>query len=348
MTIPFLNRISVRDRAFLARQLATMLSSGIPLADSLRVLESEVKNPALKSALQAVIADVETGLTFSSAVQKQPQLFNNIYAAMARSGEASGHLEQVLLQLADNIEGESAIVSKIRSAMVYPVFIIVAMVGVAALMMIRVIPQLKSIFTESGVELPFATRFLIGLSDFMVSYWWLMLVLLVGLAALGRYFMKTQTGIVLINELELRLPGGLSEALYMARFTRSMSMLIESGIPIIEAIGIVSEVMNNVVYKESLTAAKTQVERGIPLSVPLGENKYFPRIVAQMISVGEQTGKLDELLGKLALYYEEELDTKIRGLSALLEPFIIVILGIAVAFLVIAILMPIYNIAQVQ
>lgn len=348
MTIPLLNRVSIKDRAFLSRQLATMLASGIPLTDSVKVLLMETKNPTIQTALSEIIHDIEAGLSFSSAIEKHPALFSKIYVAMARSGEAAGKLEDVLLQLAENIEKENTLVGKIKSAMIYPLFIIIAMIGVAILMMVRVLPQLKSIFTESGIDLPLSTRILMGAADFMVQYWWLVVVGLIALAIGGRYYLKTPAGIVLLNQLQVRIPGGISEGLYMVRFNRTMSMLVKAGIPIIQALDITSQVMNNVIYKEGLLQAEAQVERGIPLSTPLAQNPFFPTIVSQMVLVGEQTGKLDAILEKLAIYYEEEMDNKIRGLSSLIEPVIIVILGVGVAFLVMAILMPIYNITQVQ
>lgn len=325
-----------------------MLSSGIPLAEAIKVLQSESRNPVIQESLLEIVKDIEAGSSFSVAIERHPQLFNSVYVAVARSGEASGRLEEVLTQLADTIEKENMIVSRIRSAMIYPAFIILAMIAVAALMMVRVIPQLKSIFIESGAELPFSTRALISISDFMVNYWYAIIIVLV-LAAIGlRIYLKTPTGILLINQLQARMPAGISEGLYMGRFARTMSMLIRAGIPIIQSLDISAQVMNNLIYADSLHTAKTQVERGIPLSAPLQSNRFFPRIVSEMILVGEQTGKLDEILTKLADYYDEEMDAKIRGISSLIEPVIIVILGIAVAFLVISILMPIYNIAQIQ
>lgn len=348
MNIPFLHHVTVRDRAFLSRQLATMLSSGIPLAESVKVLTLETKNPLIKDSLNAIIHDLESGLSFSASIERQPHLFSKVYVAVTRSGEAAGKLEDVLLQLADNIEKENSLIGKVKSAMVYPVFILLAMVGVAILMMVRVLPQLKSVFTESGAQLPLATRFLIKTSDIMIQYWYLLVMGFVAAVIGLRLYLKTPSGILLLNQIQVRLPGGLSEGLYMARFTRTMSMLIKAGIPIIEALDISSEVMNNIIYLESLQQAEAQVERGIPLSTPLNQNPFFPKIVAQMVLVGEQTGRLDAILEKLALYYEEDVDTKIRGLSSLIEPVIIVILGIGVAFLVMAILMPIYNITNIQ
>ncbi len=348
MKIPFLSGVSIKEKAFLSRQLATMLSSGIPLTESIKVLLLQTKNETVRESLMAIGQDIEAGLSFSAAIEKHPKLFNNIYVAIVRSGEVSGKLEDVLLQMADNIEKESGLVGKLKSAMVYPAFIFVAMIGVAILMMVRVMPQLRGIFTESNVELPITTKVLLAASDFMVGYWWVVVIGLVALVIGTGVYSRTETGNAILNFLEVYSPGGLALDLYMARFTRTMSMLVKGGLPIIQALQITAQVMNNIIYRDILTQAEADVERGLPLSAPLGQSKFFPKIVSQMILVGEQTGRLDSILERLAMYYETELDDKIKGLSSLIEPVIIVILGIAVAFLVMAVLLPIYNITQAQ
>jgi type IV pilus assembly protein PilC len=344
----FFSRVSVKDRAFLSRQLATMLSSGIPLIESVKVLMLQTKNTIVLESLTQIAADLESGLTFSAAIERHPKLFNKIYVSIVRSGEATGKLEDVLLQLADNIEKESALVGKLKSAMVYPIFIITAMIGVAILMMVKVMPQLQSIFTESNVELPITTKILLAMSGFMVNFWWLVVIALVGGAiGLAAYF-RTPDGSAILNHIVVKIPGGIANDLYMARFTRTMSMLVKAGLPIIQALEITSQVMNNVIYGDALMAAKTEIERGLPLSAPLAKHDFFPKIVTQMVMVGEQTGRLDQILERLAAYYETELDDKVKGISSLIEPVIIVILGVGVAFLVMAVLMPIYNITQIQ
>lgn len=348
MTLPFLNRVTVKDRAFLSRQLATMLLSGIPLVESIKVLLLQTKNQTIRQVLTEVLRDLEGGLTFSAAIERHPKVFNSIYVAIVRSGEVSGKLEDVLQQLAENIEKENALVSKLKSAMVYPVFIIAAMIGVAILMMVKVMPQLRSIFTESNVELPISTTILLAASDFMVKYWWLVVIALIGGVIGLAYYITTPSGKVILNNIQVRLPGGISEDLYMARFTRTMSMLIKSGLPIIQSLEITSQVMNNYIFENALLNARSEIERGLPLSAPLDRSKHFPKIVSQMILVGEQTGRLDQILERLAIYYETEMDDKVKGISSLIEPMIIVILGIGVAFLVMAVLMPIYNITQIQ
>lgn len=348
MNLPFINHISLKDRTFLSRQLATMLGAGIPLVEALKVLLLQTRSLPVRTALTEIIHDIESGLSFSSAIDRQPNLFSKIYVAVCRSGEISGRLEEVLLQLADNIEKENSMAGKIKGAMIYPVFIITAMIGVAMLMMVRVMPQLRAIFSESNLELPLTTRVLLATSDFMVKYWWLVVILMIGSVIGLAWYIKTPAGTLILNHLQVRMPANLGEDLYMSRFTRTMSMLVKAGLPIIQALDITSQVMNNKIYQASLVQAEADVGRGLPLSVTLSQNRFYPKIVTQMILVGEQTGRLDQLLEKLAVYYENELDTKVKGIAALIEPLIIVILGIGVAFLVIAVLMPIYNLTQLQ
>ncbi len=348
MTIPNpLNRVTVKDRAFLSRQLATMLSSGIAITEAMKILLSQTKNPVVRQSIVEIIHDLEAGMSFSAAIDRQPKLFNSIYVAMVRAGETTGKLEEVLLQLADNVEKDSAIVGKIRGAMLYPAFIIMAMIVVAILMMVKVIPQLTSIFKEGNATLPISTRVLIAASNFFVHFWLVVVVAAVIVVFLAGRWLMTVPGTMFLNQLQLRIPG-ISESLYMSRFTQTISMLIKSGVPIVQALDITADVMNNYVFKDALIQAKGQLERGNPLSTPIGQNPHFPKIVSQMILVGEQTGKLDQIMEKLSLYYEDDLDTKIKSISTLIEPIIIVILGISVAFLVMAILLPIYNIAQIS
>lgn len=348
VNLSFLERVSIKDRAFFSRQLATMLGSGITLSESLKVLLAQTKNPMIVRALTQIIHDIESGLSFSVAIERHPKLFGDVYVAIVRSGEISGKLEEVLLQLAENIEKENALVSKLKSAMVYPIFIVTAMIGVSILMMVKVMPQLKSIFTESNVPLPLSTQFLLAGSDFMVKFWWLVVIGLVALVFGIAYYFRTYSGSRILNVIQVHMPAGLPEDLYMARFTRTMSMLIKGGLPIIQSLDITANVMNNYLYRDVLVGARNEIERGLPLSAPLDRSSYFPKIVTQMILVGEQTGRLDQILERLAIYYEDEMDDKIKGISSLIEPVIIVILGLGVAFLVMAVLMPIYNITQIN
>lgn len=348
MTISFLQRVSLKEKAFLARQLATMLASGLTLDKSLTILLAQTKNFTLNKTLEAVIKDIEAGSPFSVAIAKYPKVFDRVFVNVVISGEAVGRLSDVLNRLAGQLEKQNSFLSKIRGAMLYPIFIVLAMIAVAILMMVKVVPELKGIFEEAGAELPWATKILIAISDSLAGFWWLYILILIGLIITIHFYLKTDQAKYLISKLEINAPGGIGKDIYMARFTRTLGMLISSGTPIIEALNITAEVINNKIYEERIKQAASQVEKGVPLSVPIEKSRIFPVIVPQMISVGEQTGKLDETLQKLADYYEEESDDKIKGLSSLFEPLVIVIIGLGVAFLVFSILLPIYQIAQIQ
>jgi len=348
INLPFLNRVSLKEKAFLARQLATMIASGLTLDKSLNILIEQTKNPTLKKTLESVIKDIEAGSPFSVAIAKYPRVFDKVFVNVVISGEAVGRLADVLDRLAGQLEKQNSFISKMKGALLYPIFIVIAMIAIAIIMMVKVVPELKNIFAEAGAQLPWSTKVLIAISDSLANFWYIYLLALIGIIIGVYYGLKTDWVKKLVSKVEIDAPGGIGRDVYMARFARTLGMLVTSGTPIIEALNITAEVMNNVVYEEKIKQAASQVEKGVPLSVPIEKAKIFPVIVPQMISVGEQTGKLDETLQKLADYYEEEADDKIKSLSSLFEPVIIVIIGLGVAFLVFSILLPIYQIAQIQ
>ena len=343
-----LKRVSAKDKSFLVRQLATMLSSGLTLDKSLAVIIAQVKNNYLKQVLLIVLNDLEGGIAFSEALKKHPRIFDRVFVNVVISGEAIGKMSEVLLRLADQLEKENGFVSKIKGALYYPGFIIFTMIIMAGVMMVKVIPPLKEVFSEYNSQLPWTTRVLIGASDFMATYWLIFAIVFIGAIAYFMYFIKTNQGKKFIDFVAIHYTLNIGVAVYMARFARTLSMLIQAGTPIIEAIEITGEVMNNSIYQKVLTRVSDQVERGIPISVQLEKSKVFPLIIPQMIAVGEKTGELEHVLENLAVYYEEESDTKIKNLTSLFEPVIIVLIGIAVAFMVFSIIGPIYNIAQIS
>ncbi|MBI2590015.1 type II secretion system F family protein [Candidatus Berkelbacteria bacterium] len=344
--IPFLNNVSVREKSFLARQLATMLASGLALNRAVAILVAQTQNKTLKTALQGIETDLEGGLPFSGAIAKHPKIFDRVFVNVVISGESVGRLADVLNQLADQLEKDSGFMNRVKGALAYPAFVFVAMIVVGAITMVYIIPQLQSVFEEAGAELPFLTRMIIAISHFLQNYWWLIIIFVVVGLAVGRTYFRSKAGERLWGLIQLHLPGHLGYDIYMARFNRTLGMLVQAGTPIIEAISVTASVMDNLLYREYLAAAADQVKRGVPLSVPLQKTALFPLIVGQMIAVGEQTGRLDQILLKLAEYYEEEADSKIKQLSSLIEPIVIVLIGVGVGILVYAILVPIYNIAQ--
>lgn len=348
--IVLFSRVSNREKYFFCRQLAVMISGGIPLDNAINLVKSQTKNAAFKAILEQVYKDLERGEALSGALAKHPRVFDDVFIAIVSSGEATGKLEKVLENLAVRMETMDTFQGKVKSALAYPIFIVVAMVVVVILMMVKIIPVLKTVFDDAGMRLPWTTRVIIGVSDFMVSYWWALLIVVIGLAAGGwLFFTQTRTGRFSWDWLKLKTPliNYVSCDMYMSRFCRSLGMLIAAGVPIIETLKITARSLNNRVYIRIIKNVIVQVERGVPISVPLEKTKEFPPLVPQMMMVGEQTGKLELLMEKTGDYYEREIDNKIKTITNLVEPVTIVIVGIGVGFLVYSILYPIYNLVQV-
>lgn len=346
-TVPFFtHRITAADRAFVARQLATMMTSGLSIDRASAVLANQVASAVLADIFRQIEADLEAGLSFSKAIVKHPRVFNKVFVNVIIAGEAVGKVAEVLQEMALRLEKEQEFTSKIRAALYYPLFVFVATLLIGIALMIWVIPQFKEVFIEAGVDLPLTTSLLITLSEFLATNWWVMILALVLLIVFLRFYLASPQGKLTLDFLSLRFPGGLAKDLYMTRFNRTLALLLQSGTPIIEALAITSEVINNRFYAETVMRAKDDIARGIPLSVPLSKSPLFPLIVPQMVLVGEQTGRLDSVLTSLADYYEQETDVKLKALSSLFEPAMIIVVGGAVAFIVFSIFIPLYTIAQ--
>ena len=346
--IPFLNKVGLKEKTLFARQLATMIEAGLSLSQALRLLIRQTKKGHFQNVMSAILNDIQDGFSFSTALTKFPDVFDSIFVNVVRSGEATGKLETVLTQLSTTLEKDVAVQGKIKGALFYPGFIITAMIGVGILMVTKVIPQLKEVFTSSGHALPSSTQNLLALSDFVTHKWYWCILIVVGVIGGLRAFLSTEFGYKVWSIVSLRIPvlGSILQESSMARLGRLLGMLLGSGVPLLEGLKLINDSFTNVVYKAAVTEVAIQVERGIPMSVPIGDNSLFPLMVGQMVAVGEQTGKMDEVMTKLAEYYESELDSKVAGLSSLIEPFVIVLLGVSVAYLVVAILLPIYQISS--
>jgi type IV pilus assembly protein PilC len=345
--LPFLRKVGLGERTLFARQLATMIEAGLTLSQSLRLLIRQTRAGRFRDVLEGVLNDVQDGFSFSATLAKYPDVFDNVFINVVRSGEATGKLENVLLELSTNMEKDVKVRGKLKGALVYPAFIICAMVGVAALMMVKVIPQLRDLFVSSGRELPLTTRILIATSDFMVNYWYWCIIIVIGGIYGTRAFLKSEFGIRTLSKYSLKIPvaGTIIEQTNMARFGRLLGLLLGSGVPLLEALKLINDSFTNRLYQRGVQVVAEQVERGIPMSNPIGENPIFPLMVGQMVAVGEQTGKMDEVMVKLAEYYEAEVDTKVAAMASLIEPLVILLLGAGVAVLVVAVLLPIYQIS---
>jgi len=342
-----LRRLKSDDVVHFTRQLATMINAGLPLTTALSILKYQ-SELSMGVVVDEILRDIEGGSSFFKALNKQDKVFSPVYLALIKSGEAAGVLEKVLLRLADNLEKQADFRNKTKSAMIYPAIITVAMIAVAVVMMIFVIPKITGLYDEFGAELPIATKILIGLSNFMVKTWYLMGFLLV----LGGYsfwrWVKTASGKEIYDTYILRLPivGKLKTRVILTEITRTLALLVEAGISIVEALEIVSGAAGNELFAKSIRQASKDVERGIPLAAAIGQFEHFPPIVSQMIAVGEETGKVDEVMFNVSKYFESEAEQAIKGLTTAIEPIMMILLGVGVAFLVIAIVLPIYNLTS--
>lgn len=345
--VKIFQKASFGDVVNFTRQLSTMITAGLSLTDSLSILEIQL-NPAMGKIIGEVLRKVEGGKSLANSLAKHPKVFSKVYVALVRAGEAAGVLDKVLARLADNLEKQREFTSKVKGALVYPIIIIGGMVAVAVVMMIFVLPKMMVLYEEFEAELPMVTKILMGVSKFTTAFWWLGLALVFGLAYVFFLWKKTKIGQKQYSQLFFKIPilGSLNKKLILTEFTRTLGLLVGAGISIIEALNIVAETIGNEIYREEVASAAKKVERGLPLAVSLVESENFPPIVPQMIGVGEETGKVDEVLAKLSSYFEMEAEQAIKGLTTAIEPLIIILLGIGVGFLVIAIIMPIYNLTS--
>lgn len=342
-----LDRVKLDDVVAFTRQLATMVSSGLPLSEALSILEIQSK-PSMSRVVGEVLRDVQGGSSIGDALHKHPHVFSGVYVSLVRAGEAAGALDDVLKRLADNLEKEKDFRAKTRGALIYPAIVTVGMLIVTVIMMVFVVPKLAVMYEDFDAELPLTTRILIGMSNIVSSTWYIVFPLL-GLGAWGlAYWKKTPMGKMQWDKLMLSMPvfGPLRSQVVLAEATRTMSLLISAGISLVEALEIVQGVIDNQVFGEALDRSMKNVKKGVPFSVTLARQGVFPPLFPNMVAVGEETGKMDEVLEKVSKYFEEEAEHMIKNLTTALEPLIMIVLGVGVGFLVISIIMPIYNLTN--
>jgi len=329
------------------RQLSTMITAGLGLTDSLAILEVQ-SDKAVGKVISQILQDVEGGTSFAAALEKHPAVFPPVYVALVKVGEAAGVLDTVLQRLADNMEKEREFRSKVKGAMIYPIIVVTGMLIVGVIMMIFVIPQMLSMYKDFGADLPTPTKILIAVSEFTAKWWWLVGSVVVGLVLAFRVWVRTSSGRWQFDLLMLRVPiiGSLRVEIILTEFTRTMSLLIHSGISVLDGLMIVKGALGSAVFENGVATAATAVEKGYPLATSLAQDQHFPPILSQMTSVGEETGKLDEVLEKLSGYFDLAASEKVKALTTAIEPLIMVVLGIGVGFLVIAVILPIYNLTN--
>lgn len=343
-----LKRVPAKDRVLFSRQLSTLIDAGLPLLQSLRNVNDQTNNKMLKEIIAQVIAAVEGGSALSVAMSRHPKIFNKVYISMIAAGETSGTLDVSLQRLADQQEKDADIVSKVRGAMVYPVIVLVVMMVVMGFMLVKVLPQVQILYEGfPGANLPLVTRVLLTISTFVTKFWWLVGVIVIILAAMTARWARTGPGKEVVDKVKMRAPlvGGLFLKMYMARFARTGSTLVASGVPLIQMLENTGEAVNNVHIERSVGRAIDKVRGGKSLADALDKDPNFLELVPNMLRIGEQSGSMEQMLDKVASYYEKEVDNEIKNVQTIIEPVMMVLLGVVAFVIVAAVLLPVYGLA---
>jgi type IV pilus assembly protein PilC len=344
----YLNKVATKERILFTRQLATLIGAGLPLIQALRSSGEQSTSKALQSIINSLINDIEAGSSFSDAIAKHPKVFNEVYINLVASGEASGTLDKSLDRLASQQEKDADIVSKVRGAFAYPIIVLLVMFAVVGFMIVKVLPAVGTLYNSlPGAKLPFITVLLLDISQFIIHFWWIALIALGLLIFGGSRLARTLGGKRIIDETKMKIwpIGPLFMKIYMARFARTASTLISSGVPIIQVLDITAGAINNVVIAKSLEKAIEKIRGGKALSEVLSKDKNFLTLVPSMLKIGEDSGTIEQMMERVAIYYETEVDNQIKAVSTLIEPILMIVLGIMAFIIVAAVLLPIYGLA---
>lgn len=344
----FKPKVNNSDIVIFSRQLSTLVSAGVPIVQGLNILEAQAENPAFKTVVTGLRTDIEAGLSIADAMRKHPQAFTELYVSMIRAGEVGGILDTILERLSSYLESSEALRAKVKSAMMYPTVVGGVAFLITIFLIIFIIPVFKDIFSGFGAELPFATQIMITLSDTLRHY--IFHILVVG-GAIGwsvKKFIKTEKGQEKIDEISLKLPvvGILLKKVAIAKFTRTLGTLIKSGVPILQGLETVAKTAGNKIIERAIYKSRDSIKEGGRIADPLKKADIFPPMVIQMISVGEETGGLDNMLNKIADFYDQEVDTAVKGLTSMIEPLIMVVMGFVIGAIVIAMFMPMFSMGE--
>ena len=341
--------VPLSDLVVFTRQLATMIDAGLAMVQCLQALAEQTQNKAMRDIIKDVCARVESGDSFSEALQKHPKAFNRLYVAMVGAGEKGGLLAEILARLAVYLENTARLRKKVKSAMMYPTVVTVVAIAITVFLLVKVIPVFGEIYSGFGAKLPGPTVFMIGLSTIVKKFFWAILIGAVGVVYGWLYFIKTKPGREFWDRNRIRLPifGVIAHKICLARFTRTLASLIRSGVPILEVLHIVSQTVGNVVMERAIKTASADIERGESISAALGKHPIFPNMIIRMITAGEQTGKIDNMLERISDFLDEEIETTLSGLTSLIEPILIVFLGVVVGGMVICMFLPIFKMSEI-
>lgn len=342
-------RITTKDRIMFTRQLATLVGAGLPLSASLRTVADQTNSKGMRAVAEEIITSVESGKSLYEAFSAHPEIFNNVYVSLIKAGEASGTLDMALKRLAEQEEKDAAMMSKIKGALVYPAIILVVIVAVLAFMMIAVVPQVRDLYRDMGEELPALTQALVNITEFFGQFWWLVIgVIALLIFAIWKFIKQTKKGHEIADAFKIRVPifGPLFQKLYVSRFARIAEMLLATGVPMLESVTIAISSISNTIVEREFSKAINVIKAGKPLSEALSGLKYMLPLIPQMAGIGEQSGKIDEMLGKGAKVYENELDGQISNISTMIEPVLMVIMAGLIGIVVGGTLLPIYSLVN--
>lgn len=342
------NRITTKDKVVFTRQLSTLIAAGLPLSQSLRTVVEQTPNRRLRGIVQEVVVSIEGGHSLHDSFAKHPDVFDKLFLALVAAGEASGTLDEALQRVAAQQEKDAAITSRIRGAMTYPVIVLVVILGVMVFMLLTVVPQVEKLYLDLHKTLPFITQVIVSISQFTIHFWWILLLVVLIVGYLVFQYSRTEAGVRMLDRLKLSLPvfKGLFRRLYMARFNRTAQTLLSTGVSMLDMLSIASEAVNNSVIAAEIERAADKVKGGKDLSSALAPEEHIPQLVSQMISIGEKSGRIEEMMGKTAKIYEDELDEEIGAISTSIEPILMVVLAIVAGGMVAAILLPIYSLVN--
>lgn len=349
--VPFaglFKKSTTNDLVLFTRQLSSILSSGLTLMQALSILKDQVQNPVMKDVVSGIISDIQEGKTFADAIAKYPKIFGSIYIALIRAAESSGFLDKVLLRLADNLEKQEKLKGTIKSALMYPVIVVILMIVVMFVMMIFVIPQLTNLYQNLNIALPVTTQILVTVSNLTITFWPIVLGSAVAAFIAYNRWRATESGELITDSLMLRVPvfGELIKKTVLAEFSRTFGLLVSAGTLVVQSLNESADTTGNKIYRNAIVEVSKRVEKGISIGDAMAAFDIFPPILVQMVRIGEQTGKLDDSLLRVSEYFEREVDGTVKTLTTAMEPFIMIVLGIGVSFLIISIITPIYNLTS--
>lgn len=342
------NRITLKDKVVFSRQLSTLIGAGLPLTQALHTVQEQTENKIFRNVITDIVTSVEGGKSLAESFSLHPEVFDKLYLALINAGEISGTLDTSLKRIAAQQEKDAAMISKIKGAMTYPAIVLCVILVVMSFLLLQVVPQVDKLYSDMDKDLPIVTQIMVVVTNFIIGYWWLVLVALgLGIFFLTRYF-RTETGGRVLDSMKLNIPflKQLFRKLYMARFTRTGELLLETGVSMLDTLDITADGVNNTLVAESIHKAAEKVQGGKALSASLKDREYILPLVHQMISIGEQSGKISEMMAKTAQVYEDELDEEIRAISTAIEPVLMVVLAIVAGVMVAAILLPIYSLVN--